>query len=177
MLCSFLSGGSPDVDGFAHRPPASGQSSQNAKVVDNKQVEEPCPRRNSAGGSMSTAHTTNGSNMERLRAGKIPAHVPMPSPTSISSACRPSRRGSTYGGAAVILHEDGYYRLNMEAGVSVDVARFDAWADTGDQQVRDGELARAATSYRHSVQSVSWRSGGADVVGASWSASGCDPAF
>src|SRR5579859_2090864 len=43
--------------------------------------------------------------------------------------------GNALGGAAVILHEDGYYRLNMEAGVSVDIASFDAWADTGDQQV------------------------------------------
>lgn len=59
--------------------------------------------------------------------------------------------GDALGGAALILHEDGYYRLNMEAGVSVDVASFDAWADTGDQQVRDGNLAHAATSYRQSV--------------------------
>ena len=60
--------------------------------------------------------------------------------------------GDALGGAAVILHEDGYYRLNTEAGVSVDVARFDAWANTGDQQVHAGERARAATSYRQSVQ-------------------------
>src|SRR5215207_4758045 len=59
--------------------------------------------------------------------------------------------GDALGGAAAILHEDGYYRLNMEAGISVDVACFDTWADTGDQQVRDGDLACAATSYRQSV--------------------------
>jgi DNA-binding SARP family transcriptional activator len=59
--------------------------------------------------------------------------------------------GDALGGAAVILHEDGYYRLNMEAGVSVDVASFDAWADMGDQQVRAGDLALAATSYRQSI--------------------------
>jgi DNA-binding SARP family transcriptional activator len=59
--------------------------------------------------------------------------------------------GDALGGAAAILHEDGYYRLNMEAGVGVDVACFDDWADTGDQQVRAGDLARAATSYRKSV--------------------------
>jgi DNA-binding SARP family transcriptional activator len=60
--------------------------------------------------------------------------------------------GDALGGASVILHEDGYYRLNIEAGVSVDVARFDAWADIGDQQVHAGERASAATSYRQSVQ-------------------------
>jgi DNA-binding SARP family transcriptional activator len=59
--------------------------------------------------------------------------------------------GTALGGAAPVLHEDGYYRLNVEAGVGVDVACFDAWANTGDQQVREGDLARAATSYRHSV--------------------------
>jgi DNA-binding SARP family transcriptional activator len=60
--------------------------------------------------------------------------------------------GAALGGAAAILHEDGYYRLNVEAGVGVDVACFDAWANTGDQQVRTGDLARAATSYDRSVR-------------------------
>jgi DNA-binding SARP family transcriptional activator len=59
--------------------------------------------------------------------------------------------GDALGGAAPVLHEDGYYRLNVEAGVGVDIACFDAWANTGDQQVRAGDLARAATSYRKSV--------------------------
>jgi DNA-binding SARP family transcriptional activator len=59
--------------------------------------------------------------------------------------------GDALGGAAAVLHEDGYYRLNLEAGIGVDVACFNAWADTGDQQVRIGDLARAAMSYRQSV--------------------------
>jgi DNA-binding SARP family transcriptional activator len=59
--------------------------------------------------------------------------------------------GDALGGAAPVLHEDGYYRLNVEAGVGVDIACFDAWANAGDQQVRDGDLARAATSYRRSI--------------------------
>src|SRR5689334_7512392 len=60
--------------------------------------------------------------------------------------------GGALGGATPVLHEDGYYRLNVEAGVGVDITCFDAWANTGDQQVRAGDLARAATSYRKSVQ-------------------------
>jgi DNA-binding SARP family transcriptional activator len=60
--------------------------------------------------------------------------------------------GDALGGAAPVLHEDGYYRLNLEAGIGVDVACFDAWANTGDQQVRAGDLACAATSYRKSVR-------------------------
>jgi DNA-binding SARP family transcriptional activator len=39
----------------------------------------------------------------------------------------------------------------MEAGVGVDVACFDTWADAGDQQVRAGDLSSAAMSYRQSV--------------------------
>jgi len=60
--------------------------------------------------------------------------------------------GGALGGATPVLHEDGYYRLNVEAGVGVDITCFDTWANTGDQQVRAGELAHAATSYRKSVQ-------------------------
>ena len=59
--------------------------------------------------------------------------------------------GDALGGAAPVLHEDGYYRLDVEVGVGVDVACFDTWANTGDQQVRAGDLTRAATSYRHSI--------------------------
>jgi DNA-binding SARP family transcriptional activator len=59
--------------------------------------------------------------------------------------------GDALGGATAVLHEDGYYRLNTEAGVGVDVTCFDACADTGDQQVRAGDLAGAAISYRQSV--------------------------
>jgi len=59
--------------------------------------------------------------------------------------------GDALGGAAPVLHEDGYYRLNVEAGVGVDITCFDAWANTGDEQVRAGDLARAAMSYRQSV--------------------------
>jgi DNA-binding SARP family transcriptional activator len=60
--------------------------------------------------------------------------------------------GDALGGAAPVLHEDGYYRLNVEAGVGVDIACFDAWANTGDQQVREGDLVHAAMSYGKSVQ-------------------------
>ena len=59
--------------------------------------------------------------------------------------------GDSLSGATPVLHEDGYYRLNVEAGIGVDVACFDAWANIGDQQVHAGDLARAATSYRKSV--------------------------
>jgi DNA-binding SARP family transcriptional activator len=59
--------------------------------------------------------------------------------------------GAALGGAAPVLHAEGYYRLNVETGVGVDVASFDAWADAGDQQVRAGDRVCAANSYRQSI--------------------------
>ena len=37
--------------------------------------------------------------------------------------------------------------LTAEAGVGVDVACFDALADVGDRQIREGDVAAAAHSY------------------------------
>ena len=44
------------------------------------------------------------------------------------------RIGDALGGSGPVIHEEGDYRLNVEAGVAVDVARFDALVRTGDQQ-------------------------------------------
>jgi DNA-binding SARP family transcriptional activator len=60
--------------------------------------------------------------------------------------------GRAIGGAAPVLHEDGYYRLNSEAGVGVDVAAFDALAQLGDQQAQAGDQHSAALSYSRCVQ-------------------------
>jgi DNA-binding SARP family transcriptional activator len=56
------------------------------------------------------------------------------------------------GGATPVLQVDGGLRLNAAAGVSVDVARFDALAATGDQQARAGDTVAAAAAYQHAVQ-------------------------
>jgi DNA-binding SARP family transcriptional activator len=63
--------------------------------------------------------------------------------------------GSALNGPAPVLHEDGYYRLNSEAGIGVDVTLFDRLVADGGQQMqaRDTVAAldaytRAATLYR-----------------------------
>ena len=56
------------------------------------------------------------------------------------------------GGAAPVLHNQGHYRLNVEAGISVDVACFDAEANAGDQQARTGGQSQAAACYRRAVE-------------------------
>jgi DNA-binding SARP family transcriptional activator len=60
--------------------------------------------------------------------------------------------GDALGGVAPVLHEEGFYRLNVEAGVDVDVAHFDALTHAGDRQVRAGELTAAAMSYNRSLR-------------------------
>jgi DNA-binding SARP family transcriptional activator len=59
--------------------------------------------------------------------------------------------GDALGGAALVLHDEGHYRLNVEAGVSVDVAGFDALVKAGDQQVGAGDLATAVDAYTGAV--------------------------
>jgi DNA-binding SARP family transcriptional activator len=60
--------------------------------------------------------------------------------------------GEAIGGASPVLHEDGYYRLNVEAGVGVDTVCFDALANAGQQQAQTGDRAAAARSFTEAVR-------------------------
>lgn len=60
--------------------------------------------------------------------------------------------GDAIGGAAPVVNADGYYRLNAEAGVNVDVACFDVLARTGEKQARLGNLADAAEAYSRAAR-------------------------
>jgi len=55
--------------------------------------------------------------------------------------------GDAIGGAAPVLHADGYYLLNVEAGIGVDVASFDALTRAGDQQAKAGKWDAAVMAY------------------------------
>ncbi|MFN8446606.1 MAG: bacterial transcriptional activator domain-containing protein [Caldilineaceae bacterium] len=57
--------------------------------------------------------------------------------------------GDAIGNAAPIYHDEGCYRLNFAAGVTVDVANFDILTQAGDQQMRNGDLASAVRHYQH----------------------------
>lgn len=59
--------------------------------------------------------------------------------------------GDALGGAPLIIHEEGMYRLNSEAGVGVDVACFDAVTQVADQQLRTGEHSLALAYYHQSL--------------------------
>jgi DNA-binding SARP family transcriptional activator len=60
--------------------------------------------------------------------------------------------GDALDGAPPILHADGYYRLNVEAGVGVDVACFDILARAGEQQARSGNFAAAAAARAQALR-------------------------
>jgi DNA-binding SARP family transcriptional activator len=53
--------------------------------------------------------------------------------------------------AAPVLHQDGYYRLNVEAGIGVDVACFDQLVRNGDQSARAGDHASSLAAYEQAV--------------------------
>lgn len=59
--------------------------------------------------------------------------------------------GDAIGGAAPVLNADGYYRLNTEAGVGVDVAWFDSLVKVGECQARSGNIAVAAGAYSRAL--------------------------
>jgi DNA-binding SARP family transcriptional activator len=59
--------------------------------------------------------------------------------------------GDALDGAMPVLHEDGYYRLNREAGVGVDIVCFDALVSAGDQHARAGNGAAAAVCYNRAA--------------------------
>ena len=59
--------------------------------------------------------------------------------------------GDVIGGAAPVLHTDGYYQINIEAGVGVDVTYFDALADAGDHQAGLGNHGAAAEAYSRAL--------------------------
>lgn len=59
--------------------------------------------------------------------------------------------GNVLGGSSPVVHENGRYRLNVAAGVAVDVSRFDALAKRGDRQAHTGDSAAAISSYNNAV--------------------------
>jgi len=60
--------------------------------------------------------------------------------------------GDAISGTPLVLHADGHYRLNMEAGIRVDVACFDTYADAGERHARAGNLSAAAEAYAQAIR-------------------------
>jgi DNA-binding SARP family transcriptional activator len=60
--------------------------------------------------------------------------------------------GTGLEGAPPVVHEDGWYRLNTEAGVGVDAVWFDALTAAGERRARGGDHGAAAVYYRRAVR-------------------------
>jgi len=60
--------------------------------------------------------------------------------------------GQALGGLSPIVCAEGYYRLNVEAGVSSDVARFEGLADAGDRHRNAGQIGTAMECFRQALQ-------------------------
>lgn len=59
--------------------------------------------------------------------------------------------GDSIDGAEPVVHADGCYRLNREAGVGVDLACFDVEASSADRLARAGREAEAVAALRRAV--------------------------
>ncbi len=59
--------------------------------------------------------------------------------------------GETLGGASLAVQRDGCYQLNLEAGIDVDVARFEELLDRGERARTDGDSETAARVHHQAV--------------------------
>lgn len=60
--------------------------------------------------------------------------------------------GDAIGGAAPIVHTDRLYRLNVDAGIGIDVAQFERHLHTAEHFARDGDAERSASAYADAVR-------------------------
>jgi DNA-binding SARP family transcriptional activator len=60
--------------------------------------------------------------------------------------------GNAIGNARPVLYIDGYYQLNVDVGIGVDIAYFDGLARQGDYEERSGQLRIAVQTYDRALQ-------------------------
>jgi len=70
---------------------------------------------------------------------------------SLTSSLRRALAGSL-NGAAPVVYEGGFYSLNVQAGLSLDVAMFNELARAGNQAARLGDASSAVSSYTQAIE-------------------------
>lgn len=60
--------------------------------------------------------------------------------------------GATLQGVTPVLNVNGYYRLNIQNGIGVDVSYFDLLVATGDKHLHSGNEVAAFSMYRRAVE-------------------------
>lgn len=98
-------------------------------------------------------HTGRRISRETLIQAIWPDHDPTLAGQSLNSLVYSLRKrfGEALSGEPPIIHADGVYWLNTEAGVGVDVVYFDQLVTQGDQQTQAGHHAAAMTTYRRAL--------------------------
>jgi DNA-binding SARP family transcriptional activator len=83
-----------------------------------------------------------------------PGHDPGLACQSLNSLLYSLRKSLAVDGhnGALILHEDGYYRLNKEAGIATDIACFEELVKSGDDYVHTGNTPVAVPFYIQATQ-------------------------
>jgi DNA-binding SARP family transcriptional activator len=61
------------------------------------------------------------------------------------------RLAGSLAGAPPVLHAEGAYALNLDAGVAVDIAHFDALAAAGERSLLAGDRAAAVRSWKLAI--------------------------
>lgn len=82
-----------------------------------------------------------------------PDHDPVLASQSLNSLTHSLRKwlSDELNGEGPIVYKDGYYRLNTEAGVSVDVTSFEALVKMGDQHAFANRLPNAIPFYTQAI--------------------------
>lgn len=114
-------------------------------------------------------HREQGVSRDVLLAALWPNHTPELANQSLNSLVYSLRKqfSAGLGGAALVQHTEGYYRLNLAAGVGLDLAWFEALVRQGNEAAHAGHLAAAVAAYHEAVALYRGDlSGGVDVYAA-----------
>jgi DNA-binding SARP family transcriptional activator len=90
---------------------------------------------------------------ESLMSAVWPGRDPVQAGQSLNSLVYSLRRllGDGIGGAAPVVQDSGFYRLNVEAGITLDLAFFEMLTAEGDRKGKTGDAEGAAQAYQHAI--------------------------
>lgn len=90
---------------------------------------------------------------ECLMSAVWPGRNPVQAGQSLNSLVYSLRRllGDGIGGAAPVVQDSGFYRLNVEAGIALDVAFFEMLTAEGGRRAKTGDAKGAAHAYQQAI--------------------------
>jgi DNA-binding SARP family transcriptional activator len=90
---------------------------------------------------------------ESLMSAVWPGRDPVQAGQSLNSLVYSLRRllGDGIGGAPPVVQDRGFYRLNIEAGIALDIDFFEVLTAEGDRKAKTGDAEGAAQAYQRAV--------------------------